>query len=76
VPQLTIPDVRYPFALPLHQGLVESIFIDSMAKHGLTINRPIAPSSIGLSNDSEQLADPLSYAVKVGKLPGLEIAGI
>jgi phenol 2-monooxygenase len=74
VPQVTIPDVRYPFALLLNQGLVESIFIDSMAKHGLTINRPVAPSSMVLSNDPEQLADPLSYAVKVGKPPRLEIA--
>jgi len=65
VPHITIPDVRYPFGLLLHQGRVESIFIDSMAKHGLTVNRPIAPSSIGLSNDPEQVADPLSYAVKV-----------
>ena len=36
-----------------------------MAEHGLTISRPIAPTSIELSNDSEQLADPFSYPVKV-----------
>jgi phenol 2-monooxygenase len=60
----------------LNQGAVESIFIDSMAEHGLTIDRPVAPASIELSDDSEQLADPLSHAVKVGKLPGLGTANV
>jgi len=54
----------------LNQGAIESIFTDSMAEHGLTISRPVAPASIELSNDSEQLADPLSYPVKVNTLLG------
>ncbi|KAJ8591823.1 FAD-linked reductase [Rhizopogon salebrosus TDB-379] len=57
--------VRYPFEILLNQGGVESIFIDSMAEHGLAVSRPVAPASIELSNESEQLTDPLSYPVKV-----------
>jgi phenol 2-monooxygenase len=57
--------VRYPFEILLNQGGVESIFIDSMAAHGLAVSRPVAPASIELSNESEQLTDPLSYPVKV-----------
>ena len=40
-----------------------------MAEHGLTIDRPIAPALIELSDDSEQLADPFSYPVKVRTSP-------
>ncbi|OAX36141.1 hypothetical protein K503DRAFT_793556 [Rhizopogon vinicolor AM-OR11-026] len=64
-PAVTTPTARYPFAVMLNQGAIESMFIDSMTEHGLTIDRPVAPASIELSNDSEQLADPLSYPVKV-----------
>jgi phenol 2-monooxygenase len=62
---------RYPFVIGLNQGAIESIFIDSMAEHGLTIDRPVAPASIELSDNSEQLADPSSYPVKVRKSPEL-----
>jgi phenol 2-monooxygenase len=62
--------VRYPFEILLNQGGVESIFIDSMAAHGLAVSRPVAPASIELSNESEQLMDPLSYPVKVREHPG------
>jgi len=43
-----------------------------MAVHGLTVDRPVVPASIELSNDSGQLADPLSYAVKVRKFKGTD----
>jgi phenol 2-monooxygenase (NADPH) len=69
VPIVNIP-VRYPFEILLNQGGVESIFIDSMAEHGLAVGRPVAPASIELSNESEQLTDPLSYPVKVSGHPG------
>jgi phenol 2-monooxygenase len=71
VPWFNVPTARYPFWVLLNQGAIESIFIDSMAEHGLTIHRSVAPTSIELSNESDQLADPLSYPVKVRKSPGL-----
>ena len=42
-----------------------------MAGHGLTIDRPVAPALIELSNDSEQLADMCFYPVKVRTSLGL-----
>lgn len=64
-PDITAPTARYPFEVLLNQGAVETIFVDSMARHGLTVDRPIVPASIELSDDSAQLADPFSYPVKV-----------
>ncbi|KAG1735885.1 FAD binding domain-containing protein [Suillus paluster] len=64
-PDITAPTARYPFEVLLNQGAVESIFIDSMNRHGLAIDRPIVPASIELSNDPVQLADPFCYPVKV-----------
>lgn len=64
-PDITAPTARYPFEVLLNQGAVEQIFVDSMASHGLTVDRPIVPASIELSDDSEQLEDPFSYPVKV-----------
>jgi len=71
VPAIRGPTARYPFVFLLHQGGIESIFIDSMAGHGLTIDRLVAPALIELSNDSEQLADIFSHPVKVRISPGL-----
>ncbi|OJA21186.1 hypothetical protein AZE42_12892 [Rhizopogon vesiculosus] len=70
-PAINAPTARYPFWILLHQGGIESIFTDSMAGHGLTIDRPVAPALIELSNDSEQLADMFSYPVKVRTSPGV-----
>lgn len=50
----------------MHQGDIESIFIDSMASMGLRTDRPVAPSSIEVSTDEAELMDPTSNPVKVG----------
>lgn len=33
-------DARYPFTTLLHQGLIERVFIDDLAKNGVKIDRP------------------------------------
>ncbi|TFK71665.1 hypothetical protein BDN72DRAFT_427817 [Pluteus cervinus] len=65
VPDVTAPTARYPFEATLHQGAVESIFIDSMATMGLQVERPVIPTSIQLSEDERILKDPQSYPVRV-----------
>ncbi|KAJ2983175.1 hypothetical protein NUW54_g10662 [Trametes sanguinea] len=42
----------------LHQGAIEAIFLDSMKAHGVSVERPIAPTSIELSQSEEELKDP------------------
>ncbi|KAF7794984.1 hypothetical protein EIP86_006127 [Pleurotus ostreatoroseus] len=56
---------RYPFETTMHQGHIESIFIDSMTSIGFKVDRPVAPSSMEVSTDEADLADPTSYPVKV-----------
>jgi hypothetical protein len=39
-----------------------------MKKEGLEVERPIAPISLKMSEDQEELADPHAYPVKVRRL--------
>jgi phenol 2-monooxygenase len=49
----------------LHQGAIESIFLDSMRALGVEVERSTAPTSIEISNDENELADPASHPVRV-----------
>ncbi|KAK7681578.1 hypothetical protein QCA50_015311 [Cerrena zonata] len=60
---VTAPTARYPFVVTLHQGAIESIFLDAMREMGLEVDRPIVPTALRLSTDEEVLKDPNSYAV-------------
>lgn len=59
--------VRYPFGATLHQGSVESIFIDSMRANGVEVERPVVPLSIELSTNQAELDDPKSHPVMVSR---------
>ena len=50
----------------LHQGAIEAIFLDSMTSFGVHVERPLVPTSLEISDDPKELADPHSYPVKVG----------
>ncbi|KAI9455214.1 FAD binding domain-containing protein [Russula earlei] len=65
VPDVTAPTARYPYEVTLHQGEIESLFLDSMSKEGLQVERSIVPISLQISEDQKQLADPHAYPVKV-----------
>lgn len=41
------------------------MFKDSMKTRGVTVERPIVPSSLEISEDPEELLDPSSYPIKV-----------
>ncbi|KAL5513388.1 hypothetical protein ACEPAH_3787 [Sanghuangporus vaninii] len=56
---------RYPYSITLHQGAIESIFVDSMAEEGVNVERPVQPAALSLSEDESELEDPDSYPVKV-----------
>ncbi|EIW75097.1 hypothetical protein CONPUDRAFT_147281 [Coniophora puteana RWD-64-598 SS2] len=62
-PDVTAPTARFPFEITLHQGAIESIFLDSMRERGVTVERPIVPSALVF--DELKLSDPSAYAVKV-----------
>jgi phenol 2-monooxygenase len=49
----------------LHQGAVEDIFLDSMRAFGVSVNRPLIPVSIQLSEDRKVLDAVHAYPVKV-----------
>ncbi len=49
----------------LHQGAIEAIFLDSMASMSVRVERPIIPTSIKLSMDEAELADPHSHPIEV-----------
>jgi len=57
--------------ITLHQGRIESIFLDSMHKHGVNVERPAVPASIKLSANEEELQDPSArpVRVRVARLP-------
>ncbi|KAF8470314.1 FAD binding domain-containing protein [Russula ochroleuca] len=65
VPDVTAPSARYPYEATLHQGEIESLFLDSMRKEGLQVERPIVPISLQMSDDPKEVADPHAYPVKV-----------
>lgn len=62
---VTAPTARYPFEVTLHQGAIERIFLDSLAQNGVSVDRPVQPVALELSEDPKELADPQSYPVKV-----------
>ncbi|TPX07279.1 uncharacterized protein E0L32_010776 [Thyridium curvatum] len=43
-------EARYPFTTLLHQGLIERVFIDDLAKHGVEIQRPWTITDFKTSN--------------------------
>jgi phenol 2-monooxygenase (NADPH) len=49
----------------LHQGAIESIFLDSMKAVGVVVERPIEPTSLTISEDEKVLKDPKAHAVRV-----------
>ena len=49
----------------LHQGAIESIFLDSMHTLGISVDRPFKPVSIELSEEKNILEDVDAYPVKV-----------
>jgi phenol 2-monooxygenase len=49
----------------LHQGEIEAIFLDSMKKEGLQVERPIVPIAFQISEETRELADPHAYPIKV-----------
>ncbi|KAI0246912.1 FAD binding domain-containing protein [Lactifluus subvellereus] len=67
VPDVTAPTARYPFEVTLHQGEIESIFLDSMKKEDLQVERPIVPVALQLSEDPAELADSHTYPIKERK---------
>jgi hypothetical protein len=71
VPDVTAPSARYPYEVTLHQGEIENLFLDSMRKEGLEVDRPVVPISLRLSEDQEELANPCAYPVKVRSFPEL-----
>ncbi|TFK48390.1 hypothetical protein OE88DRAFT_1664163 [Heliocybe sulcata] len=64
-PDVNAPTARYPFEVTLHQGGIESIFVDCLRSLGKEIERPAIPDSIDVSNDPVVLKDPHAHAVKV-----------
>ena len=62
---MTVPNVRYPYELTLHQGAIEAILLDSIHKNGGKVDRPIKPIELSLDERDDVLASPDSYPVKV-----------
>ncbi|KAG2051868.1 hypothetical protein BDR06DRAFT_1009988 [Suillus hirtellus] len=62
---ITAPSARYPFEAALHQGAIQDIFLDSMTSLGVEVERSTMPTSIELSKNEDELADPTSYPVRV-----------
>ncbi|KAI5120427.1 hypothetical protein M0805_009889 [Coniferiporia weirii] len=63
-PDSIAPTARWPW-ITLHQGTIETIFLDSMHEHGLEVDRPMEPIHISLDDREEVLASSDSYPVKV-----------
>ncbi|PGH18451.1 hypothetical protein AJ79_00521 [Helicocarpus griseus UAMH5409] len=55
-------DTRYPFTTLLHQGLIERAFIDEIAKHDTTIERPW--TIVGFKNDGKDSTYPVEVTLK------------
>ncbi|TFK39715.1 FAD binding domain-containing protein [Crucibulum laeve] len=56
---------RYPFEATLHQGAIESLFLDSMKSMGIEVSRPFTPASIQVSENEEELKDTSGFPVRV-----------
>jgi phenol 2-monooxygenase len=57
-------DARWRYSLTISQGGVENLFRQSMAKEGVTIDRPVKPISIDISTDPAVLEDHTAYPVQ------------
>ena len=66
---MTAPTARYPYEVTLHQGAIEGLFLDSMRKEGLDVERPIVPVALQISQDQKELADPHAYPIRVRGIP-------
>lgn len=55
-------DTRYPFTTLLHQGKIERVFLDEMAKYGTLVDRPC--TVMGFQNDGENREHPVSIRLK------------
>ena len=60
----------------LHQGAIENLFLESMRKEGLEVERPIIPVSMEVSEDENELKDPTAHPVKVGTLEQWRLARV
>lgn len=55
-------DTRYPFAVLLHQGKIERVFLDEMAKYGTLVDRPCTVTKF--QNDGEDPEYPVLVRLK------------
>ncbi|KAG2103083.1 FAD binding domain-containing protein [Suillus discolor] len=62
---VTAPTARYPFKITIAQASIEALFVESLKSQGISVDRPIVPSSLEISQDPAELLDPSSYPVKV-----------
>lgn len=51
--------------ITIAQASIEALFIESLKSQGISVDRPIVPSSLEISQDPEELLDPSAYPVKV-----------
>jgi phenol 2-monooxygenase len=51
--------------ITIAQASIEALFIESLKSQGISVDRPIVPSSLEISQDPKELLDPSSYPVKV-----------
>ncbi|KAF8892176.1 FAD binding domain-containing protein [Infundibulicybe gibba] len=65
VPDVTASSARYPFEATLHQGAIESLFLDSMRLMGIEVDRPTVPASIQISEKQAELKDASAYPIRV-----------
>ena len=54
--------------MTLNQGAIERILLDKLSEFGISVDRPIRPSSLIVSSDEKEVADPAAYPVKVSAL--------
>ncbi|TFK53739.1 hypothetical protein OE88DRAFT_1790612 [Heliocybe sulcata] len=62
-PDVTAPTARYPFEMTVHQGALETMFLDAMDSMGVYVERSLAPVSVNISEDESIIKDPQAYAV-------------
>jgi phenol 2-monooxygenase len=52
-PDVTAPTARYQFEVTLHQGAIESMFLDAMSLRGLIVDRPTTVHDLKILSTSE-----------------------
>ncbi|KZT22586.1 hypothetical protein NEOLEDRAFT_1071260 [Neolentinus lepideus HHB14362 ss-1] len=62
-PDVNAPTARYPFEMTVHQGALETMFLDAMHSMDVRVQRSIAPISVNISEDKLVVKDPQAYAV-------------